>query len=104
MSASTEAVRLVWVKLTDPVHNEPGAWGFEASFKGLTLGASHNPEFGPRAYAGVLVPEFPDRFLGWDSVVCDGTFESGAARAFKLAQELLQDEEAMKALGLPIPA
>lgn len=89
------ATRIVWQPVTHlPDYCKPGEWAYEADYRGLRIACGYN-DGGPVAWAGHPTE---DRWI--DSVACDGSFESGAARAAELADEVLLRPEWLSALGL----
>ena len=88
-------IRLTWkpiISMED--YSEPSDWAFESEYRGLRVSCGCN-DGGPVAWVG-----HPTEERWYSSVACDGSFESGAARAVRLADEVLARPDQMAALGI----
>lgn len=89
---------LIWSIPTDVPHdyrrNDLGEWIFEAVYRGVRISCGYN-ECGPVAWVGHPTE---DRWI--DSVACNGSFESAAARAVALADEMFANDNWRTQLGI----
>lgn len=78
--------KLSWrVVTTVEDYSDPDDWVYEADYKGVRVACGYI-DGGPVAWVGHPTEE---RWI--DSVACDGSFESGAARAIELAEEMFAE-------------
>lgn len=78
---------LAWRRAANPDFSGEGEWMYEAEYDGLRVSCALN-DGGPSAWVG-----HPVKDLWIDSGACDGSFESGAARAVELAWEVRRRED-----------
>jgi hypothetical protein len=89
------AIKLTWRPVIGlPDFSGPEDWAFESDYRGLRVACGYN-DGGPVAWVG-----HPTEDWWIDSVACDGSFESGAARAAALADETLSRPEWLAAIGV----
>lgn len=89
------AQKITWLPVAGiPDYSGPEDWIFEALYRGLRIACGYN-DGGPVAWVGHPTEE---RWI--DSVACDGSFESGAERAARLADEVMSRPDWLAALGV----
>lgn len=82
------------------LYAEIGAWILEADtvYKGFRVACGYHPEFGPAAWVG-----HPTADRWFNSIACDSTFKSSAARALEMAREVPNNEHWQEVIGMNDP-